>query len=150
MFEINIRTLQRWLYEYKKNGDLQREKQIYYSYKIEEKHVKYIMKVLKKNQSITNLIIAFTDMYETNSIFIEPPNNENSLIDDYKPIKLEKNNIAFYYLNKLKHFNRINKTNKTRVSFDIRIIPFSKYKDNEKCSLTTNTKFTIGNYYIKI
>ena len=63
MFEINIRTLQRWLYEYKKNGDLQREKQIYYSYKIEEKHVKYIMKVLKKNQSITNLIIAFTDMY---------------------------------------------------------------------------------------
>lgn len=30
----NVRTLQRWLYEYKK-GDLHR-KQIYYSYKIEE------------------------------------------------------------------------------------------------------------------
>ena len=36
MFEINTRTLQRWLYEYKKDGDLQRKKQIYYSYKIEE------------------------------------------------------------------------------------------------------------------
>ena len=54
MFEINTRTLQRWLYEYKKDGDLQRKKQIYYSYKIEEKHVKFIMKVLKKEQSITN------------------------------------------------------------------------------------------------
>ena len=54
MFEINIRTFQRWLYEYKKDGDLHRKKQNYISYKIEEKHVKYIMKVLKKNQSITN------------------------------------------------------------------------------------------------
>lgn len=25
MFEINTRTLQRWLYEYKKDGDLQRK-----------------------------------------------------------------------------------------------------------------------------
>ena len=37
-----------------KDGDLQRKKQIYYSYKIEEKHVKFILKVLKKEQSITN------------------------------------------------------------------------------------------------
>ena len=42
------------LYKYKKDGYLQRKKQNYYSYKIKEKHVKYIMKVLKKNQSITN------------------------------------------------------------------------------------------------
>lgn len=96
-----------------------------------------------------NLIVALTDMYDTNSIFIEP-NNENSLVDDYMPVKIKKNNISFHYLNKLKHYNKINKTNKTRVSFDIRVIPFSKYKDNENCSLTTNTKFSINNYYIKI
>lgn len=36
MFEINIRTLQRWLYEYNNDGNLERKKQIYYSYKIEE------------------------------------------------------------------------------------------------------------------
>tara|TARA_B100001996_G_scaffold281408_1_gene221817 strand:- start:818 stop:1000 length:183 start_codon:yes stop_codon:yes gene_type:complete len=29
MFEINIRTLQRWLDEYKKDGNLERKKQIY-------------------------------------------------------------------------------------------------------------------------
>lgn len=36
MFEINIRTLQRWLYEYNNDGNLERKKQIYYLYKIEE------------------------------------------------------------------------------------------------------------------
>ena len=34
MFAINTRTLQRWLYEYKKDGDLERKKQVYYQYKI--------------------------------------------------------------------------------------------------------------------
>ena len=53
MFEINTRTLQRWLYEYKKDGDLQRKKQIYYSYKIEEKHVKFIMKVKKCTKNVS-------------------------------------------------------------------------------------------------
>lgn len=45
-FEITIRTLQRWLDEYKNDGNLYRKKQIYHSYKIEEKHVKYLLKVL--------------------------------------------------------------------------------------------------------
>ena len=65
MFAINTRTLQRWLYEYKKDGDLERKKQVYYSYKIEEKHVKYILKILQKNQSITNpnLLIKLKSKY---------------------------------------------------------------------------------------
>ena len=37
---------------------LQRKKQSYYSYKIEEKHVKYIMKVLKKNNLSQILIYS--------------------------------------------------------------------------------------------
>ena len=36
MFEITIRTLQRWIDEYKNDGNLQRKKQIYYSYKIKK------------------------------------------------------------------------------------------------------------------
>lgn len=70
MFEINIRTLQKWLYEYKKDCNLHRKKQIYYSYKIKEKHVKYIMKVLKNNQSITNpnLLIKLKSKYPDGNI----------------------------------------------------------------------------------
>ena len=55
MFEITPRTLQRWIDDYRNIGSLDRKKQPYISYKMKEKHVKYILKILKKNQSITNL-----------------------------------------------------------------------------------------------
>jgi len=101
------------------------------------------------SHSEMNLIVAFTDMYDTNSIFVEPEKGDISE-KDYKAIEIKENNLSFHYLNKLKHYNKINKTNKTRVSFDIRIIPFSQYEESKNKSATTNTKFTINNYYIKI
>ena len=54
------------------------------------------------------------------------------------------------YLNKCLHYNKINKTDITRVSFDFRIIPFSKYKDTDKLSATNKTKFILGEYYMLI
>ena len=44
----------------------------------------------------------------------------------------------------------INKTNMTRISFDIRIIPFSKYIENNKDSKTNKKKLIIGEYFIKL
>ena len=52
MFAINTRTLQRWLYEYKKDGDLERKKQVYYSYKNRRKTCKiYLKNFTKKSVS---------------------------------------------------------------------------------------------------
>ena len=65
-------------------------------------------------------------------------------------IDIKDDNYSIIYLNKIKHFNKINKTGKTRISFDTRIIPFSKYKENNNSSKTLNKKFVIGDYYIKI
>jgi hypothetical protein len=111
-----------------------------------------------------NIIIAITNMYDTNSIYVEPLENFNhddplesfnrdeSLdnVNDYKPLILKNNNICLLKLNLLKHYNKINITKKTRVSFDTRIIPYSMYKDSKLTTATTNTKFSIGHYYIKI
>jgi hypothetical protein len=44
--------------------------------------------------------------------------------------------------------NHINKTNKTRISFDIRIIPFSQYEKN--MTDFKGTKFELGKYYVVI
>jgi hypothetical protein len=96
-----------------------------------------------------NIIIAITDMYDTNSIYVEPYEKYDDY-NDYKPLTLKNNNICLLQLNLLKHYNKINTTNKTRVSFDTRIIPYSMYKDNNLTTATTNTKFSIGHYYIKI
>ena len=97
-----------------------------------------------------NLILPITNMYDTNSIYFEPYENSNLPCEKYCNLKLNKNNIAFLYLNKWKHYNMINNTNMTRISFDIRIIPFSKYTENNKDSITNKKKLIIGEYFIKL
>ena len=89
-------------------------------------------------------------MFDTNSIYFEPYENSNYPYENYNNLKLNKNNLAFLYFNKWKHFNKINLTNKTRVSFDIRIIPYSKYKENIKKSETNKNNLIIGDYFIKL
>ena len=97
-----------------------------------------------------NLIIPLTEMFETNSIYHEYEINSNENYEDYNNLQLEVNQIAFLYLNKWKHYNKINVTNKTRVSFDTRIIPYSKYTESNLESITSKVKFSLGNYYIKL
>lgn len=97
-----------------------------------------------------NLIIPLTKMYNTNSIFHEYKVNSNKDYEEYNNLKLEENEIAFLYLNKWKHYNKINVTNETRVSFDTRIIPFSKYNESKLTSITSKKKFSLGEYYIKL
>lgn len=94
-----------------------------------------------------NYIIPITDMWETNSVFIESEPNKG----DFNPIKLYRNQFIQFWGNKLRHFNKVNTTGLTRVSLDIRVIPFSKYKDNyEKQSIHGNRSFKIDDYYIKL
>jgi hypothetical protein len=90
-----------------------------------------------------NLIIPITEMYNTNSLFYEDNNT-------YKDLKLNRNEFASLYLNKLKHYNCINKTDITRVSFDIRVLPYSKYNVYNTSSATTKSKFEPGDYYVLI
>ena len=93
-----------------------------------------------------NIILPITDMYDTNSIYFN--NIENTLnYKDYNNLNINKNQIYLGYFNKINHYNRINETNKTRVSFDFRIILKSMYLDTDKTSVTNKTKFKIGDYY---
>lgn len=94
-----------------------------------------------------NYIIAVTELFDTNSVYIE------SEIDkaDYKPIRLFWNEFLQFYGNKLHHHNKINLTGQSRVSFDIRVIPYSKYNPlYDKVSVHQNRKFLIDSYFIKI
>jgi hypothetical protein len=90
-----------------------------------------------------NFIIPITQMYDTNSIYYEPTVHSSTDYKDYHNLVLEENEFCMIQFNKLKHYNRINTTHKTRISLDIRVIPYSKYLENE--DFFKNTKFDIKN-----
>jgi len=95
-----------------------------------------------------NFIIPITDMFDTNSIYYEPIQDSNTKYNEYLNLILNKNQFFMEKFNKLKHYNKINTTNKTRISLDLRVIPYSKYMEN--IDFFNGTKFELNNYYITI
>jgi ectoine hydroxylase-related dioxygenase (phytanoyl-CoA dioxygenase family) len=47
----------------------------------------------------------------------------------------------------LKHGNYVNRTGSTRVSFDFRVIPRSRYVDSDRTSVNTGVPFKVGGYF---
>jgi len=97
-----------------------------------------------------NFILPITKMYKTNSIYYEENPNSNQRIEDYKSFDLNENEFYKTKLNSCYHYNKINLTNNTRVSFDFRVIPKSEFKNNKLTSTTSNVKFIPGKYYMYI
>ena len=97
-----------------------------------------------------NIVLPITEMCDTNSIYYEEFPNSSIDVFDYSSINIKKNNFFMGYLNKCKHYNKINRTGQTRVSLDFRIIPYSKFKKNDNLSATCSIKFDIGNYYMML
>ncbi len=90
-----------------------------------------------------NFFIPMTKAYNTNTIWIETkPGSE-----EYEPIDLEYGEAFMFNGGIYKHGNKINKTSRTRVGFDFRVINSKEYRPNTKSSLNFKRKFIIGEYY---
>ena len=97
-----------------------------------------------------NIVIPITEMYDTNAMYYEE--NPKSELDPhmYKNMKLNQHEFYMGNLNQCKHYNKINETTITRVSLDIRVIPYSQFKPGLERSATSKIKFELGNYYMLI
>lgn len=93
-----------------------------------------------------NFIIPVTKMFDTNSVYYEPSVNSDVSISNYENLILSTDQFFKGYLNKQKHYNRLNLTGKTRISYDLRVIPYKKYM--EHYNEFQGTKFELGKYYI--
>jgi len=91
-----------------------------------------------------NIWVPLTETSDTSSIWIESSFDKK----DYKPMNLKYGDFIIFDSG-LQHGNKINLTNKTRISFDFRVIPSSKYKKNDVVKKSTGQfiKFKIGDYY---
>ena len=90
-----------------------------------------------------NFLLPITRMFESNTIITE---SEPGL-KDFKQIELEPGELFMFNGNKCTHGNLPNRTGFTRVSLDFRVLKKSDYKENNKTSITTGTKFKVGEYY---
>jgi len=91
-----------------------------------------------------NFTYSFTDMFDTNAIWIE----KMPRMKEFIPIEQKENSITSFNANLCMHYNKLNETGKTRMSMDFRVLPLNYY-DKEKVlsSHSTNQKFVDGGYY---
>jgi hypothetical protein len=69
------------------------------------------------------------------------------LTDDFQPMVADVGEFWKWSGANLLHGNKLNDTGVSRVSVDFRVLPVSKYEENNKVSITNNTKMVIGDYW---
>jgi len=92
-----------------------------------------------------NFMLTITGQEDTNSCYIETEPKKG----DFFPVKMAKGDFMSFYGNQCRHYNKVNRTGKTRISIDFRVIPYSEYKDTSATAsaVHSNRKFCIGEYF---
>jgi hypothetical protein len=89
-----------------------------------------------------NFIVPITHMYESNSVYYQ---TEETVFENL--CMLDPSHQFFQgYFNKIPHYNMVNRTGDTRISFDLRVIPYSQYMEYRDTFI--GTKFDLEKYYI--
>jgi hypothetical protein len=91
-----------------------------------------------------NFWVPLTRVWGNNGFWVESSPGKG----DFHPIgTLKYGDIFRFYGNKCQHYNNANDTGSTRVSFDFRVIPISRYVPSTSTSVKSKLKFEIGEYY---
>lgn len=91
-----------------------------------------------------NFVYAITDMFDSNTISVETMPR----LEKFERIVLNKGECISFNGNNCSHFNEINKTGKTRMSFDFRVLPLNYYDASyNNVSATKKIRYVEGGYY---
>ena len=98
----------------------------------------------KHQKGEINIWLPLTRCYGTNTMWIE----SEPFKLDFQPLEGDYGNFWTNNGNVCMHGNKPNVTSVTRMSFDFRIIPLSKYNPNYSVtSANHSNKFVVGGYY---
>jgi hypothetical protein len=89
-----------------------------------------------------NVWVPLTDAFDTTAVWLET--RENSL--DFRPLELQYGQVAFFDGANLRHMNKPNLTDKTRVSFDLRYVPLSIYRPRSASTFNTKLPMRLPDY----
>lgn len=93
-----------------------------------------------------NYFMPLTNAFDTNTIWVESEEDKG----DYSPMNCNYGNIIQWDGSNLSHGNKVNTTNKCRISVDFRVIKESNYIESNHLTINTKMKFGIGGYYKKL
>jgi hypothetical protein len=93
-----------------------------------------------------NYMLTITGQSDTNSCYVETEPGK----EDFHPIQLKYGEVFRFYGNRCRHFNKKNISGQTRISFDFRVIPASKYEEVEASAVHSGRKFVVGGYYMRL
>ena len=103
-------------------------------------------KTYNHSTSEVNFWLPFVDTNDQNTIWSESKEDKG----DYYPYYVNYGEILVFNGANLLHGNKLNNSEKTRISIDFRLVEKNKFKPNKKGSINTNTKFDIGGYFKKM
>jgi len=90
-----------------------------------------------------NFFVPLTEAFGSNTVWVESEEDKG----DFSPMEASYGEYYMWNGANLTHGNKKNDTGSTRVSFDFRVLPKSKYKRSGKKSITQGVAFEIGKYY---
>lgn len=109
-----------------------------------DKH--YRDEIWAKQVNEVNYYVPLTSAYDTNTIWAESKED----LGDYSPFNCEYGDCIEWDASNLMHGNKVNKENKTRVSFDFRVICKKDFISSSFRTKNANVEFDIGGYYEKM
>ena len=90
-----------------------------------------------------NYFVPLTKAYGTNTLWAETEEDKG----DFTSFESDYGECTEWDGSFLTHGNKINETNVTRVSFDFRVIPNSRYIPSEHTSVNMKIPFKVGGFY---
>jgi hypothetical protein len=93
-----------------------------------------------------NFFLPLTDAFGTNTIWLESEEGK----EDFFPMNAEYGQVVKWDGSNLLHGNKLNKETTSRVSFDFRVMPLSRYEPSDHGSINMKTRFSLGGYYEKV
>ncbi len=90
-----------------------------------------------------NFWVPLTPVTEHNTVWMESAEGRR----DFRPAILDYGRMLVFDGANLEHGNRINESDRTRVSFDFRVIPVSVYEDNPRRTVVMKTPLVVGGYW---
>jgi hypothetical protein len=87
--------------------------------------------------------LPLTDVWGTNTVWVA----QDVESDECTAVPVRKGQVLTFDAVNRQHGNVVNDTGVTRVSFDFRVIPLSRYHPNDRKTINTGMRLVIGEYF---